>query len=176
MTLLLLVACASDDIAWAVHHASVIPTATGLDGTQTWEFFTTGWEKEHDPEAFSCARAQLVVGAVAPPLDGCADCLVAYEVIAEELDTTCAGPQATDASYGGSITMMAIGAVAPELEAADPYPGRSMGWYVSLDGATMTPYGFAYDEALDWGGQLGAAGWANDQTYTLWPAFAWDLR
>lgn len=174
--LLLLLACASDDVTWAVHHASVIPTATGLGGTQTWEFFTEAWAKDHAAETFRCARAQLLAAEATGALTGCDGCLVTYAVTASELDTTCGEPQASDVAYANPITTFAIGDVPDELASDDPYPGRSLGWYVSLDGETLTPYGWAYEEALDWEGRVGGAGWVNGQTYTLWPAFAWDLR
>lgn len=167
--------CASDEAVWAVHHASLIPTETGLSGTQTWEFFTEDWAKSGDPDAFVCARAQLVTGAVVAALPGCDGCVAAYELTVTELETDCEGGLAED---GGFVTPLAIGIgdVAADLEDLDPYPGRSLGWYLSTDGEELASYGYAYDEALDWSGDIGAPGWRTEQTYTLWPAYAWDLR
>jgi hypothetical protein len=150
---LLAVGCASDEVSWAVHHASVLPSETALAGTQIWEFFTPDWASSGDADAFVCARGQIVTGTVTAALPGCDGCVASYELDVAELETDCASP----------------------LD-ADPYPGRSLGWYVSIDGVEMEPYGFAYDEALDWAGELGAPGWTSGQTYTLWPAYAWDLR
>jgi hypothetical protein len=176
LSLVLLAAgCASDSPAWAVQHASVIPAETGLGGTQTWEFFTAKWAKTGSADAYVCGRAQLVGGDVTASLPGCDGCTVAYSVDLEELESDCADPLDSDPAY---LTPRAfgIGDVPEVLADLDPYPGRSLGWFVSLDGVEMEPYGFAYDEALDWSGDLGAPGWITGQTYTLWPAYAWDLR
>ncbi len=176
MLLVLLAAgCASDEPVWAVHHASLIPTESGLGGTQTWEFFTPEWAKSGDPSAFVCARGQLVTGAVVAALPGCEDCQATYTLDVAELESDCAAPLDTDAAYA-TPRAMGIGSVPDELADLDPYPGRSVGWYLSVDGVEMKPYGFAYDEALDWAGELGTPGWSTDQAYTLWPAYAWDLR
>jgi len=172
---LLAAGCASNDVSWAVHHASLIPSETALTGTQTWEFFTPDWAKSGDPDAFVCARGQLVSGAVTAALPGCDGCVAAYELDVAELETDCAAPLDADPAYL-TPRAMGIGAVPDALADADPYPGRSLGWYVSVDGVEMEPYGFAYDEALDWAGELGSPGWTTGQTYTLWPAYAWDLR
>ncbi|MES2642053.1 MAG: hypothetical protein V4850_21395 [Myxococcota bacterium] len=173
--LILVAGCASDEPAWAVHHASAIPTETGLGGTQTWEFFDARWAGSGNEDFFLCARAQLLTGAVTAALPGCEGCTVAYTLDVAELESDCGAPFATDTAY---VTPRAIGIgdVADALTDLDPYPGRSLGWYLSVDGVTMEPYGFAYDEALDWAGDLGAPGWSSGQTYTLWPAYAWDLR
>jgi hypothetical protein len=167
--------CASDEPAWAVHHASFIPDATGLSGTQTWEFFTEDWASTGDPDAFACARAQLVTGAVVAALPGCEGCVAAYALDVTELESTCEDALTTDADYV-TPRALGIGDVPADLEDLDPYPGRSLGWYLSTDGVELTFYGFAYEEGLDWDGQIGAPGWRTDQTYTLWPAYAWDLR
>ena len=176
MTLLLLLACASDAPTWAVHHASVVPAETGLDGTQVWEFFDAAWAKKRDPKHYLCARAQSLVGEVTTPLEGCDGCVAAYAVATEELDSDCADDLATDAAYASAVVTFGIGDVPADLQDLDPWPGRSLGWFVSVDGRAMEAYGFAYDEALDWEGELGGPGWANGTTYTLWPAYAWDLR
>jgi hypothetical protein len=173
--LLALLACASDDPTWAVQHASVIPAETGLTGTQTWEFFDAGWAHSGSADAFVCARAQIVDGDVASALPGCDGCVVSYSLGLTELESDCAAPLDGDEAYG-TPKAMAIGVVPDDLTDLDPYPGRSLGWYVSVDGVELAPFGFAYDEALEWGGTLGAPGWVTGQTYTLWPAYAWDLR
>lgn len=172
---LLAAACASDEPTWAVHHASLIPTETGLSGTQTWEFFGAEWARTGDPDEMACARAQTVTGDVVAALPGCEGCLAAYTLEVAELESDCAEPYATDAAYT-TPRAIGIGDVPAGLAELDPYPGRSLGWYVSVDGVELTFYGYAYDEALDWAGELGAPGWATGQAYTLWPAYAWDLR
>lgn len=167
--------CASDEPVWAVHHASVVPGESGLDGTQTWEFFDAAWARSGDEDAFVCARGQLVTGALIAALPGCDGCLAAYTLEVAELESDCAAPYDADPAYT-TPRAIGIGDVPDALADADPYPGRSLGWYLSVDGQQMEPYGFAYDEALDWAGELGAPGWTSGQAYTLWPAYAWDLR
>jgi hypothetical protein len=70
---------------------------------------------------------------------------------------------------------IAIGPVDETLAALDPHADRSLGWYASFDGEKLEPYGFAWDSALDTGEDAGPPGWNPGQTYTLWPAYAWDL-
>lgn len=176
LALLGLVACASDVPTWAVHHASVIPSETGLAGTQSWEFFDAGWEDGRGKDSYLCVRAQEVSGEVTAALSGCPGCVVAYALAATELETDCDEPIATDPAYAEAVLTMGIGEVPGDLASLDPHPSRSLGWYLSFDGETFTPYGFAYEEGLDWEGEIGQPGWAVGQTYTLWPAYAWDIR
>ena len=173
--LLLLSACASNDPTWAVEHASVIPGSSSLEGSQTWEFFDSSWSQSGSADAFLCSRAQIVDGAVASALPGCEGCLVAYTLRLAELETDCPAPVDADVAYTTPLAI-GIGAVPDTLTALDPYPGRSLGWYISVDGTSFEPFGFAFEEELEWAGTLGAPGWITGQTYTLWPAFAWDLR
>jgi hypothetical protein len=169
------VGCAEDTPAWAVHHAAFEPSATGLSGTQLWELFAADWANTGDADAYVCARAQLVSGAVAAPLAGCDGCTAAYDLTISELESDCPSPFAEDPAY---LTPKAIGLgdIPTDYTDLDPYPGRSVGWYVSVDNVSAEFYGFAYEESLEWAGEVGAPGWASGQRYTLWPAYAWDLR
>jgi hypothetical protein len=171
----LLAACASDTPAWAVHHAALEPSATGLSGTQTWEFFSADWASSGSADAFTCTRAQLVTGEVSAPLPGCDGCTAAYDLTIAELDTDCPSPFDEDTAYG-TPKAIGLGDIPMDYTDLDPYPGRSVGWYVSVDAVNAEFYGFAYEESLAWAGDVGAPGWASGQRYTLWPAFAWDLR
>lgn len=173
MVFFLLAACAGDDIAWAVNHASVVPSSSGLSGTQTWEFFTTGWTPDSGDKHYACARAQSVSGAVASSPE-CKDCTVEYTLAYSEIQSDCDGDYATDPSYDAILTF-GIGDVAEDLAADDPHPGKSLGWYVSVDGETMEPFGWAWDEAYDTGADPGPPGWVEGRVYTLWPAVAWEL-
>ena len=168
-------ACSDQSPAWAVHHASVVPAETGLSGTQTWEFFTSEWARTGSADAYVCGRAQVETGSVTAALPGCEGCVVAYALALSELESDCEAPLDTDEAYT-TPTVIGIGDLPEEWTALDPFPGRSLGWYVSLDGVEMQAYGFAYPETLEWAGALGSPGWATGQTYTLWPAYAWDLR
>ncbi len=177
MLLILAIACASEEAVYAVQHLSVIPSASGLTGTQTWEFFGAGWAEDRSAEHHRCARAQTVTGTLTVPLTGCEGCVASYTIEVAELETDCEGELATSRSYSQVLLNFGVGDVPDDLADIDPYPGRAIGGYLSYDaGTTVEPYGWAYDEALDWSGELGAGGWVPDQTYTLWPAYAWDLR
>lgn len=172
---LTLLACSTGAPVWAVHHASLEPSSTGATGTQTWEMFTAEWASNGKAEEFVCARAQLVTGAVIAAPDGCTGCVAAYDLTYSELESDCAAPTDTDPAFATPVSI-GIGDAPADLADLDPWPGRSLGWYVSVDGVTMSAYGFAYPEGLDWAGEVGAPGWVAGQLYTLWPAFAWDLR
>lgn len=173
MLLLLVVACASDKIAWAVNHASVIPEENGLSGTQTWEFFTEGWTPDSGDKHFACARVQTITGVVSSAPE-CADCDVVYTMSFDELQTDCEGDEADDPSYRALVSF-GIGDTAPDFDTDDPHPDKSLGWYVSVDGVTIDAFGWAWDEALDFEGDPGPPGWQSGTAYTLWPAVAWEL-
>ena len=69
-----------------------------------------------------------------------------------------------------------IGEVSSDIEDMDPHPGDSMGWYLSTDGEAYEPWGFAYDEQLDFeNGEPGPSLWTSDRVYTLKPAVALEL-
>ncbi len=176
IVLLALTGCGSDTPAWAIHHLELSTDATGVSGTQVWEFFGAGWDPDTRGGNYLCTRAQEVKGAVLAAPAGCPSCTVAYGLSVSELATDCTGDVATSASYVSAITISAIGEVDPELANLDPYPGKSVGWYTSLDGGeTLVPYGFAYDAALDEGTVEGPPGWVNGGRYVLWAAYAWEL-
>jgi len=174
--LLLLLACGSSDVAWALDTMSVVPTSTGLSGTHTWHFFSSRWGDAKGDAAFVCARAQTFTATVTSPAqyEGCAGCTVSYRLTYEEMDSDCADDLATDPVYA-IPTDLAIGDVPEDLASVDPNPDRSLGWYAVMEGVRLDPYGFAWDDALDWGGDAGPRGWNQGQAYTLWPAYAWDL-
>ena len=174
--LLLVSACASDTPAWAVDVLSAVPTSTGITGTQTWHFFTERWGKAKEDDAFVCARVQTFTGEVTSPAayEGCASCLFSYALTFTEFDSDCDEALATDAAYVLPETL-AIGDVPEDLVDLDPHPGRSLGWYAVFEGVQLEPYGFAWDDALDWGGDPGPPGWNEGGVYTLSPAYAWEL-
>ena len=169
-----LIGCGSADPDWAVHHLSVTPDRDGISGTQTWEFFSKKWAKNRSEKSHICSRAQLVAGEESEELEGCLGCEAAYVLIVEDLETDCEDSVGTDPGFDSSLPI-AFGNVPEEFSDLDPWPGRSLGWYLSEDGATYQPWGFAYVEGLDYEGDRGLPGWIDGQTYTLWPAVALDL-
>lgn len=175
LVLPLLFGCASQEPIWAVAQASVVPSQGGLEGTQAWTFFTKRWGKAKGDAAFVCARAQTFSGTVVANPEGCVGCLVAYELTYEELGGDCPDDLATDEAYQLPLTM-GIGDSPEAYADLDPHPGDSFGWYADLGGDAMEPYGFGWDDALDWGGDAGPPGWNFGQVYTLTSLVAWDLR
>lgn len=176
--LLALSGCATSDTPrWALQHASVTmaPDGASISGYQTWEFYREGWEEGRDQEDHLCARVQSIEGDAEPTLpSGCPGCIASFSLTLAELQTDCAGDEADDPSYAG-VTLYAIGSVDNSVTELDPYPGDSMGWYVAWSTEDVDPIGFAYNDALDAGEEPEAAGLVAGLTYTLWPAFVWDL-
>lgn len=171
-----LLACASETPGWSVQHLSVVPDDAGLTGTQTWEFFSTDWSGADDADAFLCAVAHEVTATVVAVPDGCDHCTVAYALTATPMDSTCGDTLTGDPVYRESLAVFAIGDAPPALADVDRHPGAGLGWYMSMDGgATVREYGHAYDAGLDHGGTVEDAAWTVGETYTLWPAFAWEL-
>ena len=169
-----LLACASDTAVWAVAQASVIPTASGVEGVQAWSFYAKNWGRASGDAAFVCTRAQSFVGDVVASDTGCEGCLVAYALAYAEMDSDCPDDLATDPAFALPVEM-GIGQPSEAFTALDPNPDRSYGWYADLGGPELEPYGFAWDDALDWGGDPGPPGWNVGQAYTLTSAIAWDL-
>lgn len=171
---LLLAACGSDEPAWAVAHASVVPTTSGIEGVQGWSFFTKRWGKASGDAAFVCTRAQSFTGTVVAGDSGCEGCLVAYDVEYTEMGSDCPEDIAADPAYQLPPTM-GIGDVPDDYADLNPEEERAYGWYADIGGETMEPYGFAWDDALDWGGDPGPPGWNVGQAYALTSFIAWDL-
>ncbi len=170
----LLLGCAPASASWAVQAATVTAGQTGLSGEQAWSFFAKDWGRAKGDGAFVCARSQAVDGTTSAPLPGCAACTAAYRLTVTEIESDCDADLAGDPSYTLPVAI-AIGPVDASLTDIDPHPDQSLGWYASFDGVKLEPYGLAWDAALDSGGNAGPPGWNPGQTYTLWPAFAWDL-
>ena len=176
-----LLGCASGNPHWAINHLSLIPSSSSAEGTQSWEFFDKAWRNNRKDKHFLCARTQSITGKVVAPLEGCEGCITAYELSIEEIETDCssdiseeAAAVATDEGFAATL-QIAIGDPAADFADMDPYPGKSMGWYLSTDNETYQPWGFAYQEGLDFDGETGAPGWTSGQVYTLWPAVALEL-
>ena len=75
----------------------------------------------------------------------------------------------------GDVRFMAVGEV-PATEAdADPYPGRSLGWYQSWDGESVEFMGFAWHESVDSLDDPQVSGWTPGERYVLDPVYAWEL-
>jgi hypothetical protein len=172
MLSLLLVACASDTPSWAVQHASVLPTSTGMSGTQTWEFFSEAWSPERGDEGYLCARAQTLEGSLTTS-KACAECRAVWVLTVTELDSDCPDELVESARFAGP-DLYAIGDVDEEFLFDDPYPDQSFGWSAGFGDGELVPMGWAWPEALELEGRA-APGWSTERPYTLWPGVAWAL-
>jgi hypothetical protein len=168
----LLLACADDEPAWVVQHASVVPSTNGLTGTQTWEFFSAAWAPDKGDQGYLCARAQTIEASVTTDGD-CAECRAVYALAVTELGSDCPDDLVADPGFGGPA-VFAIGDVKPDFEVDDPYPGQSFGWWERFGDESLTAVGYAWPEALE-ADPTASTGWSPDRPYTLWPAIAWQL-
>lgn len=167
---LFLWSCASEEPAWAVLHASIVPSATGMEGTQTWEFFSADWSPDAGDQGYLCARAQTVVGTHTAA-SSCPECRAVWENVVEELDSDCPAALAESADFAGP-TLYAVGDVAERFADQEPWRDEGFGWAVGFDDGELVDVGFAYAEVLDAGGDA-PPGLAQGEPYTLWPAVAW---
>lgn len=159
---------------WAVQHATVDVTASGLDGYQVWELFGRKWKKKQAEKHHLCGLVQQVQGSLGADFDGCPGCVASYALLVEELETDCDPAWVAGGTFDG-VRGFAIGDVPGEHAGADPYPGQSLGWYLSWDGSSAEFMGFAWSEALEAGTGPVAPGWTPGERYVLEPAFAWEL-
>ena len=167
----LFIACGGqgDAAFWGFQHASVTVSGDDLEGYQIWELYAERWQRKQKEKHHICSLVQTLTGtATEPVLEGCLDCEAVYAVSVDFLETDCDEDIASRADLAG-MTRLAIGAVSDELEVDSPQPGVSLGWYQSFDNTTATPHGYAWQDP-----EPVEAVW-TDGTYTLWPAYAWEL-
>lgn len=163
--------------AWAREHATVEVSddGGGIEGYQTWEFYTEAWADDQDDAEHICARVQSIEGVAESDMpEGCPGCVASYALTLTELDTDCEEPEASADTYAGT-TRYAIGAVATRLTDDDPHPGDSQGWYGGWGGTEVEALGFAWNEAIDQGDEPDLEGWAAGESYTLSPGYVWKL-
>ncbi len=173
---LLLVGCGGDEVGFAVQQG-YLTAGEAPEGYFVWTFFPDAWERRLDPELLACARVQRVVGAPIDPqrIEGCPACEVAFELELVETEHDCRGKEGTRDDLGGPL-LVAFGPLHPSVKATAPFPGQSLGWYVSWDAKAWVPAGSAFDEALLAGDPPEAeAAWVDGARYTLWPSDALKL-
>ncbi|RME20924.1 MAG: hypothetical protein D6798_19300 [Deltaproteobacteria bacterium] len=155
---------------WAVQHATVDVSSSGVSGYQVWEIFDRRWDDRQNSRHHLCAVVQQVEGGLVADFEGCDGCEASYELEVDLLETDCPA-DTVDPSVFSGVRGYGFGEVPSELRDADPDPGRSVGWYVSWDGQQAEALGFATpeDDTVD------ATGWQVDTRYELVPAVAWEL-
>ena len=121
----LLLACSTEP-AWVVQRGSIVPGATGMEGTQTWEFYTTAWSPDAGDQEPLCARTQSVVGTLTTT-PACPDCRAAYDLTLTELDADCADDLVRDPSFSGPA-LYAIGEVSDEIAPTEPVKASGGRW------------------------------------------------
>ncbi len=161
--------------AWALDYATVTPDASAeaIDGVHTWEFFAEGWEKKQAPEYYQCALVQSLEGALSEIPQDCTGCQYYYSITLLEQDSDCDAGLITDPALAG-LRGFGVGLVPEGFSEEDPYPGQSLGWYLSFDDRSASFQGFIFAEGLE-RGEPTSPGWSGGETYTLWPAYAWSL-
>lgn len=159
---------------WAVQHGSLDVTSEGIEGYQVWELYEKKWRKSQDEKHHVCAVVQQVQGSLVSDLDGCLGCQATYRVTVTPLESDCEPAVADDPGLAG-MTHFAFGEIDQTHQSADPYPGRSVGWYVGWDGQSTELMGFAWDEELESVDGQPHSGWAAGVRYVLEPAYAWEL-
>lgn len=174
MLLLLLTACASDEISWALNSATLQPDSTGIVGTHVWSFFPERWERKQDEDQRQCFMVQDLTGDVIAELEGCRQCQAMYAVSLSPVESDCPDSITSNPSYTGLVAF-GVGEIHPDIAHLDPFPGDSLGWYLSFDGEIAMAQGFVYPQALDQGEEPRVLGWSVDGLYTFSPAYAWDL-
>lgn len=174
MLLLLLSACARDGVSWALNDATLQPSSTGVVGTHVWTFFPSRWERRQKEDLRSCSMVQDLSGEVIAPVDGCLLCTAMYGLTLSPVDSDCPEELLANPSYTG-IAAFGVGEVHPDIAHLDPFPGESMGWYLSYDGEHALAHGFVYPEALGRGQPAQVVGWSPEGLYTFEPAYAWEL-
>lgn len=172
-----LTACKDTDgpTAWALNYATVTPdtSTSAVDGVHVWEFFAEGWEKKQEPEYYQCAVVQSLSGESGVVPQDCTGCQYYYSISLEEQDSDCEVSLSSDPALTG-LRGFGVGQVPSEFSEDDPYPGQSLGWYLSFDDRSASFHGFVFAEGLE-RGEPTMPGWTGDQIYTLWPAYAWSL-
>ncbi len=169
LSLLLVIAglagCGSDDgsARYAIVHGSLEITETGVQGYQTWEFFSESWAKDRSGEQHLCASVMSVEGVPAEDA-GCADCDEVLELEMAAMESDCLDGRETF----GRATLYGFGAVARSLEGDDPAPGESLGWYIGWDSEELEPVGFAVPDEAE-------AAWTEGSRWELRSAWVYDL-
>ncbi len=179
MTLwILLTACSGtpDDgsPAWALNTATVTPAEDGLTGAHTWSFYSSTWETSQSDDELVCEIVQELTGSVVGAMTGCPSCTATYDVSFVEVVSDCSDGLSADPGLE-ALLGFAFGPVPDNVADDDPHPDVSAGWYLTLDDTVMEGHGFAYPSALDRDEEVSFSGWIVGETYTLSPAYAWQL-
>ncbi len=167
----LLAACGGqgDAVFWGFQHASLTVSGDRISGYQVWEMYGEKWERKQKEKHHVCSVVQALTGVErAGELEGCQGCLVTYEVELELVESDC-DPSVSERADLAGMTQLGIGTLPADLEASEPYPGATFGWYQSWDNDSATIHGYAWREP-----EPTDAAW-EEGAVVLWPAYTWQL-
>ncbi|MED5371853.1 MAG: hypothetical protein VX899_12610 [Myxococcota bacterium] len=179
MLLSLLVACATPSgegpPGWAVAYANVVPEAEGSwRGHQVWVFYEDGWSRQPGAEWHLCTLLQGLEGSSpGQALEGCPECISLVQVQVQNIESDCPEAWLQDPGFESDLNM-AVGPLPDDLAVGAP-DNSSLGWYSSYGDEPLSPQGYTTSEAA-LSGREAPQGFAEEQPYTLWPAYAWSLR
>ena len=160
--------CSHDDTpAWAFDPIWIEPLDGGIHGIHTWELFSERWHESRDDKHYVCS---VIVELWGTPSDACPDCMVAWDVQSEVLETDC-DPAVADEPQLVALPGVGIGDLTADPEA--PYPSSTYTGYVDYGSGTWEVHGWAYPEALDLGTQPTSNAWDDEQPFQLWPTLDW---
>lgn len=165
----LIAGCGDEGVpAWGVDTFTLDPTGDELVGIQRWDLYNADWWTSGAPRDHVCGA--VVRLHPEPRTADCPDCVVAWSASPTLRETDCERVAAGDLLR---VTAVAVGSLSDELVNEDPHPGESLGAWVQIDGSGWLPHGWAYAEALDYGGT--AQDWDGDTVFTMWPDSAWPI-
>ena len=175
--LLLWMACGpaspTGEVGWAVDYATVSVDLGSIEGQHVWVFYSDAWGRDRDAGYHECSLLQSVSGEeTTDTWEGCEGCIATYEVVVEDLTHDCSDRLVSDPAYTG-VLGFAIGEVPDDLVDDAPYED-ALGWYIAYETGRVIPQGYAWAEGVEYGREV-QDGWVDDQVYTLWPAYAWEL-
>lgn len=170
MPIVMSFACKVDDTpTWAFDPIYVEPQGDDLYGFQTWEFFGKAWQKKQRKKHYLCSVVVELLGTAMDPCDGCD---LAWSIESALLETDCSPSLAENEAFT-ALQGLALGDVDSEIEVDNPYPGDSLGGYVSYEEEAWEPHGWAYPTAYDYG-EAPTVEW-DDEPFMFWPAFVWEV-
>ncbi|TNE85789.1 MAG: hypothetical protein EP330_24445 [Deltaproteobacteria bacterium] len=154
---------------WGVDTFTLDPTGAEPVGIQRWDMFDADWEASGAPRDHVCGAVVLLHPE--PRTTDCPECVMAWSASPTLRETDCEDLRAGEILR---VTAVGIGAMPEDLTNEDPHPGESLGAWVQIDDGGWLPHGWAYPEALDFGGAGGE--WDGETIFTLWPDNAWPLE
>lgn len=175
LPMLLLAACAPDtDPGWAVDELWLEPDGDGVHGFQTWEIYGEAWSRRLAERHYLCAVVVELWGDPVEPGDDCGGCSPAWAVEVALVETDC-DPELSERARWLDLSGVALGPLGLELADDPPWPGMTRGGYAAYGDTGWLAHGWAYPAGLDSDLPVTEPSWNGQQSFTLVPAWAWEL-